>query len=513
MTESSGLPQADDGAGTLSGVLFDPLALERRFAPLDALGRALWLPALVHTESGFFERFPALAAWRERLLGGDARLVASEGWPDPAVAEAFNSILADPRVGMLTRGQPAAVEQLQRMALWHIDRISLLSPQLGRAGAVAACAQAFRADWAERGEELRQFLRLFESLDGVLNASRWSELSGLLRSQAWQDMLAARERMAGMPGLAALIARLGRQRPDEVMEPAPVALPSDDPSRPSWVREPRPSPLPGPPIEPEGIRRSGELAGLLASEWAQLRRRRRWLAARLADQSLLTLHHRQLATDPTWVRRPGRAATPSAQPRPRLRTGPMIVCIDTSASMAGAAEQVARAIVLEAARVAHSTRRRCLLYAWSGPGNLARREIGGEDGLFEIARFLGESFHGGTDVSDLFARVLDDLASAAWRQADLLIASDGEFGCTPALLGRLAAARDDSGLRIEGVLVGDRETIGMKRVCERILRVPDWRRHGRAIAPPAPIADAGLTARFFPGALQSAAPPPSGSAA
>jgi hypothetical protein len=59
---------------------------------------------------------------------------------------------------------------------------------------------------------------------------------------------------------------------------------------------------------------------------------------------------------------------------------------------------------------------------------------------------------------------------------------------------RLDAARDQLGLRVQGVLVGDRETMGLLEVADDIHWVRDWRRHGR---PPgaAPAASAPCTAR------------------
>jgi uncharacterized protein with von Willebrand factor type A (vWA) domain len=483
------------------GAGFDSAEIERRLQPLDALGRGLWLPAIVNSEGAVLARVAALAQWRVRLLAGDARLDAADGWPGADVAEAFNRVFEQLGLVSIARAQAGIAEQVQRTVLWHLDRLAGMAGTMGRERAVAAGAQAFRDDWLLRGEELRQVLRLFESLDGVVNFARWSEISGLLRSEGWQAMLRARERIAGMPGLAALIERLGRSRPlDEAVLQDTARRPDTAQPTPRWVRRVRSVETPGVPIETEGVRRSGELARLLSSELVQWRGRRRLLAARLAEQTLLTYHFRQFTTETAWVRQPGvpQASQPRAQPR--LVRGPLIVCVDTSASMAGAPEQVAKAIVLEAARVARAEQRACLLYAWSGPGNLARRVLGDEDGLFEIAGFLAASFHGGTDVADLFERVLDDLDQALWRQADLLVASDGEFGVPAALLARLQAQRTAIGLRIQGVLIGDRQTIGMSRVCDDVFWVRDWRRHGRHGQEDSPVHSSRLTDLYFPSA-------------
>ncbi len=53
--------------------------------------------------------------------------------------------------------------------------------------------------------------------------------------------------------------------------------------------------------------------------------------------------------------------------RPAAELGPIILCLDTSGSMRGARETVAKALALECLRGAHRQRRACYLYAFSGP--------------------------------------------------------------------------------------------------------------------------------------------------
>lgn len=54
--------------------------------------------------------------------------------------------------------------------------------------------------------------------------------------------------------------------------------------------------------------------------------------------------------------------------RPAAEMGPIILCLDTSGSMRGAREVVAKALALECMRGAHRQQRPCYLYAFSGPG-------------------------------------------------------------------------------------------------------------------------------------------------
>ena len=73
-------------------------------------------------------------------------------------------------------------------------------------------------------------------------------------------------------------------------------------------------------------------------------------------------------------------------------------------------------------------------------------------------------------------------------------------------LDRLEAARARFGLRVHGVLAGDRETLGLLEVCDHIHWVRDWRRYADAAAGGdgrgfSPVHSRSLTAMYFPGAL------------
>ena len=187
----------------------------------------------------------------------------------------------------------------------------------------------------------------------------------------------------------------------------------------------------------------------------------------------------------------------------------MIVCLDTSGSMRGAPQNIAKAAVLEAARTAHREGRGCKLIAFGGAGELLERDLaGGPDGLRALLELMGQSFDGGTDVQTPIERAIERVHEQAWRSADLLIISDGEFGCTADTLNQLDGARARLGLRVQGILVGDRETMGLLEVCDQIHWLRDWRRF-EGDAPKhegfVPVHTASLTALYFPNALSARA--------
>ncbi|TXH63147.1 MAG: VWA domain-containing protein, partial [Burkholderiaceae bacterium] len=105
-------------------------------------------------------------------------------------------------------------------------------------------------------------------------------------------------------------------------------------------------------------------------------------------------------------------------------------------------------------------------------------------------------------------RAVQRVREARWSSADLLIVSDGEFGCTPATLQHLEDARRELGLRVQGVLVGDRETLGLLQTCDDIHWLRDWRRYSGDTPQReafVPVHTASLTALYFPNALNARA--------
>jgi uncharacterized protein with von Willebrand factor type A (vWA) domain len=188
------------------------------------------------------------------------------------------------------------------------------------------------------------------------------------------------------------------------------------------------------------------------------------------------------------------------------------LCLDTSGSMRGAPERLAKAIALQAFRTAHAEGRACLLLGFGAAGEVFEHRVGlGAGGLNALLDVMGQAFDGGTDVQAPLERAVALVQAGGWSQADLLIISDGEFGCVPATLTLLDDARTRLGLRVQGVLLGDRETMGLMEVCDAIHWVRHWRDHSPSAAQAghgqgfSPVHHKSLTALFFPNALSARA--------
>ena len=135
------------------------------------------------------------------------------------------------------------------------------------------------------------------------------------------------------------------------------------------------------------------------------------------------------------------------------KLGPMVICIDTSGSMNGMPETVAKAVALFLATKAREQKRPCYLINFST--GIYTLDLGAAFGMEALLHFLGMSFHGGTDVAPALEHALDTMEQDAYRNADLLVVSDFVMSGLPeALLTRIEKRRLD-GNRFHSLVVGN----------------------------------------------------------
>jgi uncharacterized protein with von Willebrand factor type A (vWA) domain len=487
-------------------------SLNQPFHYLEALPRGLWLPGVINSVGRAQQRLPDLQAWMAALLRGE--LPPQEAhFGDADAVSALRSSIGTLALPQLSKGNDAMAQQIVRTALWHLDTLIDMPRYLSRADAIARMADAFSAEWALEAHGWEEVLALLHGLGDLAN-QRWDTMAGRLQSRNWQAAQRISQQLASMPQLAALIEHLGRA---QVLEHAPDAASAQPmPSREQHALAATVlyTHLPDAPSEVRGIKRSAVLPRMLASEAVQINHpvlRKLW-RARFAEGALLTFEDEAVLPQVvlTDAPRPRMTATHMVS-EPKAR-GPMILCVDTSGSMDGAPEQVAKAVVLAAMRVAFAQKRPCKLIAFGGPDEIIEHDLTYDlQGLDALLQFIGQSFEGGTDIQAPIERAITRIRTQGWHHADVLIASDGEFGMTPAELTALNQAKATLGLRVQGVLIGDRETMGLLDVCDDIFWVRDWRRYGEGAGQAgqgagfSPVHSKSLTALYFPNALKKPA--------
>ncbi len=103
--------------------------------------------------------------------------------------------------------------------------------------------------------------------------------------------------------------------------------------------------------------------------------------------------------------------------------GPFIVCVDTSGSMHGTPETVAKTLCFAILKLAIRDNRNCYLISFStGIETLNLKDL--KNSLDKIISFLSMSFQGGTDATPAMREVLRMLKTQDYNKADVIVVSD-----------------------------------------------------------------------------------------
>ncbi len=497
---------------------FEAGALERRYAFLDECPPSLF-PAVVTLPVGTLgDRVAGARRWHDALLSG--RLPAEGTWPEAPLDVPVRQALESMGLVRFCKDQPELVEALMTDILSAFSRqhtvfqsevagrlheleelervrqteaeaerarrekrapcqVQLDEAALRRLRDAAEREVAGRsrdadaevvATWGERSRAWAEIADVFGDLGEMLGRG-WDMSVGVLKNTGWLDLLRLRALVEKLPQLREILRALGRLQAasdgESIAETILIPVRRLEEER-LEVRTPHV------PAEMRGIERSGEIALMLPVEAAMLGHPKLRLVwhARRAERALLTYRVEGIEVERTWAERDALVETQGKRPRPER--GPIIAVIDTSGSMHGLPEQVAKAIVLEATRTAHAEKRRCFLYAYSGPGQVLEHELDlSPDGVARLLSFLGFSFGGGNDESGMLARVVARLREKEWRKADVVFVSDGEWPAPTSLLRSVEQAREE-GTRFHGIQIGNRGRTGLHAVCDPVHVFQDW---------------------------------------
>jgi len=172
-----------------------------------------------------------------------------------------------------------------------------------------------------------------------------------------------------------------------------------------------------------GIRQSNALDSMIPSEIA--------LMADDATEALFFKKYTEKKLDTYDYKTAMTALRPVEKMSCRLKTreykGPFIICLDTSGSMHGIPEIIAKTFCFALVKIALRDKRRCYIISFS-TGTNAFDASNLNDNLAALTAFLAMSFHGGTDASAALGEALGMLREEAFRKADVVVASDFIMG-------------------------------------------------------------------------------------
>jgi len=310
-------------------------------------------------------------------------------------------------------------------------------------------------------EELNEILKRWRQADQVISAlfgqgARAQEL----RREATLDptLLELLTQLASQSGEDCdLLDWLGRQEaPDllrgELMVERALSVVED-----SAQGEPR--------LELAGIGLGDELARLLPSELSLLTGDERdRQGERSGEEDALELLFMQRFTEKRLSLYQPAETTPlqvsREEPVERALTqrGPYILCVDSSFSMRGARERLAKGLALQLTARAYDEGRACYIITFST--DTVSVDLASLPNISALVRFLAERFNGGTDLSPALeeAHQLIRAQEGDYQGADVLIVSDFQL---PLLTNKIRDELSENqalGVRYAGVLVGSQHS-------------------------------------------------------
>jgi len=361
----------------------------------------------------------------------------------------------------LTEEERAAV-----MARFRAEGIDNLRASTASSQAVTAMIGDLDGEYREYLEAAGSLREVFGVLEDMMDVS-WGLGPGLLRSHGFQEIVRLHQQIKNLQGLRELLKTVGRMsecddRKDG--EPSSVEKLFKEVTRKSekevqFVVDNLPE-------EAVGVIPGSDICRMIPAEMALLgggeEMELMWHAKRI-EGSLLTYHMQ--GHDSRMETVENKVTVEDEQKN--FKEGPIIVCLDTSGSMQGLPETVAKAVVLEAVKTATREKRQLFLINFSGPGTTAALELAvTSEGLQNLIGLLTSSFSGGTDVDKPLSDAIEKIReSSDWNRADVLMVSDGGFSVPSSVVHRLQVARKEHGTRFHGVLIGNYAT-AMSQLCD-----------------------------------------------
>lgn len=199
---------------------------------------------------------------------------------------------------------------------------------------------------------------------------------------------------------------------------------------------------------------------------------------RLLPPELLALRHPVLRRD--FARRlvEGRLQAYQLRGVDERGRGPMIVCLDGSASMAGEKELWAKAVALTLLEIARRQRRlfRFICFSskdvplWTLDLNPRDHHAVRADRALDVAEYFPG---GGTDFEAPLDAALGTLSQARYRRGDVVLITDGECRVSPAWLERFQKAKQRLDFSLYAVLidVGSNSLDALEALADRVTRV------------------------------------------
>lgn len=173
--------------------------------------------------------------------------------------------------------------------------------------------------------------------------------------------------------------------------------------------------------EIDGLRYSNDISSVLPSELALLKNTaaKKLFQLKFAQKQLLSFKYQNDVLDSKEENIQEETSVEKQEPK-----GPIIICVDTSGSMHGTPENIAKTITFALSKIAIEEKRKCYLISFSTSIETLDLTDFSANPIGKLVQFLRMSFHGGTDAGPALKHAVKMLSENKWKNADVLMISD-----------------------------------------------------------------------------------------
>jgi uncharacterized protein with von Willebrand factor type A (vWA) domain len=289
-------------------------------------------------------------------------------------------------------------------------------------------------------KRLNQIIKPFESNMG----SHWDMSRSLWNETSFQVIQHYNEILRNEKYLQELADMLGKLREAEIeteQEELEKVL-----VRKAWYKDPMQR------GEINGVRMGNELNAVISSEfglWAETYTQDAFLQ-KFAERNLL----QQAYHDEILMHHPFQYFETESKIKLKEK-GPFIICVDTSGSMEGEAERIAKVLAFAVTKMAAKENRKAFLISFSS-GVKTLNLLRLADSLDSLAKFLSYSFHGGTDISLALHEAMKQLEEQQYKDADVLVISDFiMYKIDEDILEKMAFQQQQKGTQFHSLIISD----------------------------------------------------------
>lgn len=173
--------------------------------------------------------------------------------------------------------------------------------------------------------------------------------------------------------------------------------------------------------EINGLRFSNDISSVLPSELSLMNNpaANKLFQLKFAQKQLLSYDYQRMEEEQEESKEKEETTVEKKEPK-----GPIIICVDTSGSMHGTPENIAKTITFALSKIVIEEERKCYLISFSTSIETLDLTDFSANPIGRLVQFLRMSFHGGTDATPALKHAVKMLSENEWKNADVLMISD-----------------------------------------------------------------------------------------